>query len=98
MRVIVIYRPRTTPPPEAMAGMFEGVRVWLENHRSKFEQVDFFVGGGGYGVGDFDGSEELMQIAAEHPFTPFSDVEVRPVVGADEALRMLQEALATSTQ
>lgn len=98
MRMIVIYRPRTTPPPEAMAGMFEGVRAWIENHQGKFEQVQFFVGGGGYGVGDFDSSEDLMQIAAEHPFTPFSDVETRPVVAAEEALRMLQEALPAGAQ
>lgn len=98
MRLMVIYRPRTTPPPEAMAGMFEGVGAWIENHQAKFDRVEFFVGGGGYGVGDFDSSEELMQIAAEHPFTPFSDVEIRPVVASEAALRMLQEALAAGTQ
>lgn len=98
MKMVVIYRPRTTPPLEAMGGMFEGMRQWLDAHEGTFDNVYFFVGGGGFGVGDFDDSDEVMRMAAEHPFTVFSDVEIRPIVEAGAGLQALQEGIQRMAQ
>jgi muconolactone delta-isomerase len=58
------------------------------------ETMEFFIGGGGFGVIDIDDSAELQRIIAEHPFTLFADVEIRPVVDPDTGLRTLQDAFA----
>lgn len=94
MRVAVIYRPRNSPPPEVMPKLFEELAGWVERHRDRMETLQFFVAGGGFGVVEVDDSEELQRIIAEHPFTPFADVEIKPVVDADVALRNLQEVFA----
>lgn len=98
MKIAVIYRPRNAPPPELVPGLLEGTRQWLDSHAARFEQVYFFTNGGGFGVIDADDSTELMRLSAEHPFTPFSDVEIRPVLEADEALGTLQQAFAARAQ
>lgn len=94
MKLAVIYRPRQTPPFEAVPEMFEGVAAWIEKYGDRFEVLYFFAGGGGIGVADVDGSDELQRITAEHPFTIYSDVEFHPAVDADTSLKTLKEALA----
>jgi ketosteroid isomerase-like protein len=44
------------------------------------EGVNFFVGGGGFGTIETDDGAELQRLIAEHPFTPYSEIEVRPLV------------------
>ncbi|HEV2753981.1 MAG TPA: DUF3303 family protein [Solirubrobacteraceae bacterium] len=94
MRVAVIYRPRQAPPPDQLPAMFQGLAEWVQRYRGRMESLNFFVGGGGFGVLDMDDSAELHRMLAEHPFTPFADVEVRPVVDAETALTVLQEVFA----
>lgn len=95
MKIAVIYRPRTTPPPEVMPELFAGVAEWIKNHGERFESLYFFAGGGGFGVADVNDSAEVLKMTAEHPFTVYSDVEVRAAVEPDAALAQLQEAFAS---
>ena len=97
MRVVIIYRPRNAPPPEAAPEMFQMTADWLTRYRDSFEVLEFFANGGGLGITDVDDSADVQRMMAEHPFTPFMDVEVRPVVGADTALQNLQEAAAAAS-
>ena len=94
MRVAVIYRPRQAPPPDQLPTMFQGLAEWVQRYRGRMESLDFFVGGGGFAVLDVNDSAELQRMLAEHPFTPFADVEVRPVIEARAALQTLQEVFA----
>ena len=94
MRVAVISTPRTTPPPEAMPELIGAMSDWINRYRGRMENMEFFVGGGGMGVIDVDDSLELTRIVAEMPFTPFSDIEIRPVADPEAALQVLQEAFA----
>jgi muconolactone delta-isomerase len=96
MKVAVIYRPKNTPPMEAIGGMFEGMSQWIQKYQGQMDVLYFFAAGGGFGVMDVDDASELQKMLAEHPFTTFADVEVRPVVEAQTALRNLQEAFAQS--
>lgn len=98
MRVAVIYRPKNTPTLEAFPMLLGGMGQWLERYGDRFSTLEFFVGGGGFGVIDIDDSAELHRIAAEHPFTPFSDVEIRPVVEPGTAMEILSETIAARTQ
>jgi muconolactone delta-isomerase len=67
---------------------------WLEKYDTQFEMLEFFVGGGGFGVVDVDDSADLQRMTAEHPFTQFSEVEIRPVVKPGVAMAIVNEALA----
>ena len=93
MKLAVIYRPRTTPPLDAPM-MIERLEQWLAANRDKFEFVYMFAGGGGFGVGDFQNEAEVQKLTAEHPFTAFSDVEIRIVTDPDTAVANLKGAAA----
>jgi len=94
MRVAVIYRPRDPAPPDAIPMLMAGMSAWLERYGTRFETIEFFAGGGGFGVIDIQDSAELHRIMAEHPFTALSDVEVRPVVEPAVAMANLRAAFA----
>jgi hypothetical protein len=94
MRVAIIYRSKNPPPQEALPGLLEGMAGWLERYSDRISPLEFFVGGGGYGVIDVDDSAELHRIIAEHPFTAFADVEIRPVLSPAEAMANLRDAAA----
>ena len=94
MRVAVIYRPRDPAPPDAIPMLMAGMDAWLEKYGRRFSTIEFFVAGGGFGVIDVDDSAELHRIAADNPFTPFSEVEIRPVIEPARAMANLREAFA----
>lgn len=98
MRVAVVYRPRSAPPLEAVPMLMGAMSQWVETYGGRFTTLEFFVGGGGFGVIEIDDSAELQRIAAENPFTPFSDVEIRPVVEPGAAIAILSEAFAALAQ
>lgn len=94
MKLMVTYRPKTAPPPAEMPGMFMRLAAWVEKYGPQMETLYFFAGGGGFGVIDLDDAAQMQRMMAEHPFTPYADVEIRAVVPADQALATLQEVFA----
>jgi hypothetical protein len=94
MRCAIIYRPQNPPPPEIMPELMQRMGGWLNEYGGRLEFTEFFVGGGGFGVLDVDDSIELHRIIAAHPFTPYADVEIRPVVEPGAAMQVLQEVFA----
>lgn len=74
--------------------LLEALGQWVEKYEGRFSTLEFFVGGGGFGVIDVADSAELQRIAAENPFTPFSEVEIRPVVEPGVAIEALSDVLA----
>jgi len=97
MRVAIIYRPKSPPPQEALPALMQGMAAWVEKYSNRISPLEFFAGGGGYGVIDVDHSAELHRILAEHPFTPYADVEIRPVLSPAEAMENLREVAAART-
>lgn len=69
----------------------------MSEYRSSMSTTEFFVGGGGFGVLDAADSSELHRMIAAHPFTPYSDVEIVPVVEPGEAMQILQEVFAQAS-
>jgi hypothetical protein len=92
MRFAVIYRPKHPAPPELLPELLKGMGEWMENNADRVENVQFYVDGGGFGTIDTDDPEELSRLLAEHPFTPYSEVEVKPLIDPATAMAVLVEA------
>jgi Domain of unknown function (DUF3303) len=78
--------------------MMGAMGQWVEKYGARFSTLEFFVGGGGFGVIDVDDSADLQRIAAENPFTQFSEVEIKPVVEPGAAMAILGEVFAAQAQ
>ena len=98
MLTCVIYRARSAPPPEMLPMLVEGTKQWLDHYGEKFDTLWWFEQGGGIGIMDASEGTELMQMMAEHPFTPYSDVEIHacidPRTGIDLFGRVVSERMA----
>lgn len=92
MRFAIIYRPKYPPPPDALPDLLKGMGDWMEKYAGRVEGVQFFVGGGGCGTIETDDAAELTRLISEHPFTPYADVEIKPLVDPATAMSVLQEA------
>jgi Domain of unknown function (DUF3303) len=96
MRFAIIYRPGTAPPPEQVSDIVQATGDWMQRHGDKLESTDFFVGGGGIGVVDTDDAELVQRLIAENPFTPYAEIEIRPLIDPAAALGILQEAYSNT--
>lgn len=80
-----------------MPELMQGMSAWLGEYGNRFSTIEFFVGGGGFGVLDVSDSADLQRMVAANPFSPFSEVEIRPVVEPGEAMEILQEVFAQAS-
>jgi hypothetical protein len=60
--------------------MIEGTRQWLDRYGEKFDTLWWYAQGGGIGILEVEDEAELMKMFAEHPFTPYCDVEIHACV------------------
>ena len=92
MRFAVIYRPKHPAPPERVPELLKELGAWMQNNASRVQDVQFFIDGGGFGTIETDDAGEIARILEEHPFTRYSDVEVKPLVDPATAMSVLMEA------
>jgi hypothetical protein len=92
MRFAIIYRPGNPAPPEQISDLVQAMGDWMQRHGERFEATEFFVGGGGFGIIDTDDPDLVQRLIAENPFTPFAEIEIRPLIDPQTALGILQEA------
>ncbi|HEX3325867.1 MAG TPA: DUF3303 family protein [Actinomycetota bacterium] len=96
MRFAIIYRPGpSAPPAEEISDIAQRTGEWMQRHGGALESVEFFVGGGGFGIIDTDDVGLVQRLIAENPFTPYAEIEVRPLIDPATAIGILQEAYAT---
>jgi Domain of unknown function (DUF3303) len=86
MRAAVIYRPRQARRWSSCLPLIQELADRIQRYRDRIDSLNVFAGGG-LGIADTDDSAELQRLLAENPFTIFADVEIRPVVDVDTALR-----------
>ncbi len=91
MKYAIIYRPKHPISRDQLPEMLKGMGEWMQSHGSRMENVQFFVGGGGYGTIDTDDAGELTRLLAEQPFTQYSDVEIHPLLDPQAAMGILSE-------
>jgi hypothetical protein len=94
----ITYRVSQPAPPEMLPGMIEGTRQWLDRYGEKFETLWWYAEGGGIGIVDVNDEGELMRMIAEHPFTPYCEVDmhacVDPRTGIDTFGQVIAERMA----
>ncbi len=95
MRVMVLAHPQFPIPPDQLPTMIQAFSDWWGRHKgTTFEAAYFFAGGGGgFGIANVADEAALHQVMLEWPFTPFSRLEVRPLVDVETALGQWQAAL-----
>jgi muconolactone delta-isomerase len=91
MRFAIIYRPKHPAPQEQLPELLKRMGEWMKEHGSRIQGTQFFVDGGGFGIIDTEDVGELSRLISEHPFTPYSDVEVKPVIDPEAAMAVLVE-------
>jgi hypothetical protein len=91
MRFAIIYRPKFQVPQDKLPEMLKGMGDWMQSHGDRVEGVQFFVGGGGFGTVETDDATELTRLLTEHPFTQYSEIEIKPLVDPQTAMSILQE-------
>jgi muconolactone delta-isomerase len=96
MRFAIIYRPKNLVPADQLPSMLQAMGDWMQRYGDRVEGVQFFVGGGGFGTIETDDAEELSRLIAEHPFTQYAEVEIRPLIEPQAALGILQAAYSAS--
>jgi hypothetical protein len=92
MRFAVIYRPKHAVPPELIPELLKGMGDWMQSHGSRVKDVQFFIGGGGLGTIETDDPAELARLISDHPFTQYSEVEIKPLLDPQAALEVLTES------
>jgi hypothetical protein len=94
MRFLVLAEPAAPPPPELLPAIVAAEQEWRARYADRLESYAWFATGGGTGVIDVDDAETLFRAVNEHPFCPFTKVDVRPLADADESGRALAELYA----
>ena len=92
MRFAIIYRPKEPPTREQIPEVIEGMSKWVQKYGGKMESVEFFIGGGGFGVLDIEDAAELTRMITENPFTIHSEIEIKPLIDPATAIAITQEA------
>lgn len=95
MKFAIIYRPKHPLPTESMPELLSSMGEWMQAHGNRLEGVQFFVGGGGFGTIETDDAGELAGLISAHPFTPYSDVEIKPLLDPMAAMTILQETFSS---
>ncbi len=94
MRALVLVEPLFPIPPEMFPGLLDAFADWRQRHRHSMESFEFFAGGGGgFAVINVPDEAALNRMMVEYPFTPYSDISVRPLLDGDTALGQWREVM-----
>lgn len=95
LRVFVLVEPKFFVPPEMFPTLLDGFAAWRDANRENMEAFEFFAGGGGgFGVLNVSDEAALNRIMVQYPFTPFSEITVRPILEGDTALEQWREIMS----
>jgi muconolactone delta-isomerase len=96
MRFLVIADPAAEPAPENLPSLVAAEKEWRNRYADRLDAYAWFANGGGTGIIEVDDAETLFQAINEHPFCPYTKVDVRPLVDAEAAARLMEATLATA--
>ena len=94
MKFLTIIIQKQPPPPEIMPALIEATIKWMAwaKGSGKFDVIYSIAGQpGGLGIANVDSLEELNDIIAGYPMTPFCNVQTIPLSDVDQALATQRE-------
>lgn len=94
MKFLTIIIQKQPPPPEIMPALIKATIKWMAwaKGSGKFDAIYSVAGQpGGLGIANVDNLEELNDIIAGYPMTPFCDVQTLPLSDVDQALATQRE-------
>ncbi len=94
MKFLVTIIQKQSPPPQIMPALVEATIQWMAQAKGggKFDAIYSIAGQpGGLGIANVGSLEELNDIIAGYPMTPFCDVQTLPLSDIDQALAALRE-------
>jgi hypothetical protein len=99
MRFMIVIRTKFLVPSEVLLSLANGFVSWWDRYRDRWVAAGFYPGGnGGGGVCEVADEVELHTMIQEWPFTPFSEIDIYPLVDMDLALEQWQAMIAAATQ
>ena len=92
MRFAIIYRPgNNAAPPEQIPDMVQAMGEWMQRHGDRFE-IDRILRRRGRPCGHRYRRCRLTQrLITENPFTPYAEIEIRPLMDPAATLGILNE-------
>jgi hypothetical protein len=94
MKFAITYRPKHPAPADQVPELLKGMGEWMQKNASRIEGTQFFVTGGGFGTIETEDAGELSRLISEHPFTPYADVQIDPLIDPQSAMENLIAANA----
>ncbi len=96
MKFLVTIIQKQPPPPEIMPALIEATIKWMAwaKGNGKFDAVYSIAGQpGGLGIANVDSLEDLNDLVARYPMTPFCNVQTLPLSDVDQALATQREVV-----
>lgn len=94
MRFLVVATPKFPAPPEMIITLIDRAEEWQQRYDDKFEAFGLFPGGGGFAIADVSDEAELHRVVVEMPFSPFSELVIKPIVDGPTGWNQAREAFA----
>ena len=94
MKFLITIIQKQSPPPQIMPALVEATIQWMAQAKGsgKFDAIYSIAGQpGGLGIANVGSLEELNDLIAGYPMTPFCDVQTLPLSDIDQALTTLRE-------
>lgn len=88
-------------PPEMRVEILEGTIAFIEKYRKAGKCKDIYMDADlnrSISIWETDSEEEATKFITENPSSPFSDTDIRPVVGWDIAVKAFAEVIQRLTK
>ncbi len=88
VKFLVVNKGKMTPPPDRMVGMLDALEAWEQRYSAggKLQAWGFSGTPGGAGILEVDSLEELDEIVMASPVSPFSEIEIYPLIDLHDAV------------
>ena len=88
-------------PPEKQVETWEGMVAFVEKYQKAGKCKELYMDGdmkGGMSIWETDSDEEVTKFILENPLAPFTDIDIRPVIGWDIGVKAAREAFQKIAQ
>ena len=87
-------------PREKQVEIWEGMVAFVDKYRKAGKCKEIYMDGdmkGGMSIWETDSDEEITKFILDNPQAPFTDMDIRPVIGWDIGVKAAREAFQKQT-